>query len=71
MRAETEMMIERYTMNRGTQYPSGVVFVSKCWVSNPMEDALGRVPRKVKSIKFWVSIDDLNRMRAKTVTRHW
>ena len=71
LRAETEVAVERYVMQTGSGYPASVVLISKCWVSCPPDDLLSRVPRMVKQIKFRVAIEDINRMRAKRVTRHW
>lgn len=69
-RQGTELVIERYTMKTGSAHPTGAVFKSQCWISE-LGDPLMKVPRKVKQIKFWIPIDDLNRMRAGTCTRHW
>lgn len=65
-RAETELTIDRYYIRQGHAHFDSVTFRTNCWVS-ALGDPLFSASRKLKSLRFWAKLADVNKIVAKTV----
>lgn len=72
LRAETVLIFDRYYIRRGRQDYDSVTFRSDCWMSrlgDPLFTKKYVNGRKVKNIRFWAKLDDVNKIVGKPVQR--
>ena len=65
LRAETELIIDRYYIRQGSGDFDSVTFRSNCWMSalgDPLFTKKYVNGRKIKSIRFWAKLSDVNKM---------
>lgn len=65
-RAETELTVDRIYIRQGGAQFNSITFRSRCWMSQ-LGDPMFGAPRKLKTIRFWAKLDDVNNMVAKIV----
>lgn len=68
LRAETELKIDRIYIRQGQSSFSSVTFRTNCWVSQ-FGDPLSSAPRKLKSLRFWAKLEDVNEIEGVFVDR--
>lgn len=66
LRAGTHLRFDQYRIRRGQPFEDAISFTTRLWVSCP-GDPTWKVPRKVKSMKFFAKLDDVNRILGKKV----
>lgn len=69
-RAGTRLKFDRYYIRQGKGEFDSVTFRTDCWVSQPGDPLFSRKfinGRKVKSLRFWAKLDDVNRIYGKQV----
>lgn len=67
-RAGTELKFDRYYIRQGSPTFDSVTFRTNCWVSQ-LGDPLFSASRKLKNLRFWAKLDDVNRIEGRFVTR--
>lgn len=65
-RAGTELKIERIYLRRGQDNYDSVTFRTNCWIS-ALGDPLFSAPRKIKHLRFWAKLEDVNQIVGKYI----
>lgn len=71
-REGTELKFDRYYIRQGREKFDSVTFRTDCWVSKLGDPLFCRKyinGRKLKSLRFWAKLEDVNRMIGRFVTR--
>lgn len=66
-RKDTELKIDRYYIRQGLGDFDSVTFRTNHWVSAP-GDPLFKASRKVKSLRFWAKLSDVNQIVGRILT---
>lgn len=65
-REGTELKIDRIYIRQGQDNFDSVSFRTRQWVS-ALGDPLFRAPRKIKSLRFWAKLPDVNKMIGRVI----
>lgn len=65
-REGTRLKFDRIYLRRGQKDFDSVTFTTNCWMSSP-GDPLFTASRKLKSLRFWAKLDDVNQIVGKFV----
>lgn len=67
-RADTELRFDRLYIRQGQTGFDSVTFRTNCWMSQ-LGDPLFSAPRKLKALRFWAKLEDVNRIVGDIVVR--
>lgn len=67
-RADTELRFDRLYIRMGQKGFDSVTFRTNCWMSQ-LGDPLFSAPRKLKALRFWAKLEDVNRIVGDIVVR--